>query len=669
MPFIAITSSNTDTTSAFAMDRTILANTQKYAKYGVLKNVEKPANAEHVSIKEIYVVEKEIDPSAWRAILVDSFCQFFPSNTLVLFVTQANSLASATQTIQRAKTSPLINTIIPSTNIYRSNKTPNDDINEGNYMIVDFWNARNMGKMLEFVREFNEMFASIIVVVDEADQGHIKGVKERLSFIHNVEKSAPDSIVKVIFVTATVANLSKSILQVAKANVLKFKTGVVSDIIHNAVVEHQFAEPHSTYVGASWFKNTEDVWCRLIFPKKTTNISKEELANLKIKTLMAKVKAMPERAKELSLFVTSTLTCDHLSLAERLYKSEYNVTVEMNGTNSKNFTTRYVDKYGGISSWDIPYSQIDARADRGDLETYRNSDKKLICSGILSKEDYSMAHVIQAALFMTTDADERIKANVSAEEYRKLEAINNVIMNKLEKPYRRPDDYPDNPRVALIAGHLAGRGITFQNPDIDFTCTSFCFTDTRDAVQRGATNTQRFGRACGMLMDVFARSDKKPILIATEGIMKSALANEAALKEKAEQIQNGTLFSLKDMVTKDEWDQVIKKTGESIKGGQSKSTISNTDEIKKLVDSWWKADSMIGKILKYVYGKGAVLENELKQYIESVGSKNPDELYRHLIRNTKDKQYGLVFMKSCVSKITKIKIRPAAIEYINTLNH
>lgn len=55
--------------------------------------------------------------------------------------------------------------------------------------------------------------------------------------------------------------------------------------------------------------------------------------------------------------------------------------------------------------------------------------------------------------------------------------------------------------------------------------------------------------------------------------------------------------------------------------------------------------------------------------IESVGSKNPDELYRHLIRNTKDKQYGLVFMKSCVSKITKIKIRPAAIEYINTFNH
>lgn len=639
------------------MDTNTFANTQKYAKNSVLKCVENPANSDDVTIKEIYVVEKEHDMSLWRAVLVDSFCQAGKTkkcfeilhekitkqngeNTLVLFVTQANSLASATQTIQRAKASSIMNTIIPSTNIYKSNKIPSDELLDSNYMIVDFWNSRNMGNMLDFVREHKYHFASIIIVIDECEQGHVKGLKERLGFVRNIEKSAPNSIVKVIFVTATVPNLSKSILQITKANELKFKTGVVSEIVNKPVVEHQFAQPHSTYVGASWFKNTPDVWRRLLFPKKTSDMTKDDYITIKEKTVMEQVKALPKSSKELTMFVTSTRTCDHSSLAERLYRSDYNVTVEMNGTNSKNFKVNYVDKFGDISTWNIPYSQIDSKADKGDLETFRNSEKKLVYTGICQKDDYTMSHILQASLFMMTDSEKRIKDNIVPDEFNKLDAISNTIMN-LDKSLRRPNDYPEKPRVALIAGHLAGRGITFQNPHIDFTCTSFCFTDTRDSIQRGATNTQRFGRACGMLSDVFARIDRKPILIATEGIMKDALANEAALQEKAEEIQNGTLFSLKDMVTKDEWDKLLKKTNEELKTSScEKKKVKILAEGEELIDGvsptalkhYFKSKNLlVSKMIRYLYGMDKPIT--FQKFKDGIGYTKSDKQFVNNIQN------------------------------------
>lgn len=606
------------------IDSAILNNTLKYTKDKVIKAVTNPVNNEKLKVKEVYVVgtpQRNMDE--WRAVLIDSYTQSGKTkkcfevltskmdpneNTLVLFVTQANSVASANQTLQRAKVNPDFITKIPQNNIFKSSVVPEDGVPEGNYMIVDFWNSKNMDNMLSFVKSV-KFFDRIIIVIDEAEQGGIKGVKERLGFIRQVEKAAHNTIVNVIFITATIANLSKTILQVAKDNLLKFRYGVVNDIVNKPVVEHHFATPHETYVGASWFKDTPDVWTRLVFPKREADMDKSAYAAVKNKHVMRAIKALPKESKELSLIVTSTRTCDHTKMAERLYRIGYNVTVELNGTNNKNYRVNYIDDSGNISEWNIPFHQIDSKADRGDLSTYRSNTtkRKVVKSGIDCKEDYTMAHVLQASLFMMTNAEDRIKQNVSQDEFCKLECISNMVCN-LDKSQRRPDDYPDNPRVALIAGHLAGRGITIQNPFIDFTCTSLCFTDTKDAIQRGATNTQRFGRACGMLQDTYARPGRKPILIATTGIMQDALANELSLREKAEEIENGTLISLKDLVTKDDWERMVKKTKESMR---TKITIKKRDDQgSEVVDgvsisalkSYFKNNKLlVGKMIRYLY--------------------------------------------------------------------
>lgn len=664
------------------MDPIIINNTKQYIKAYLSHNVSKAIEKDkqdNLIIKKIYIVKKEESSDPWRAILIDSQCQGgktkkcfeilskkiknFDTNTLVLFVTQANSNASVNQVLQRAKNCENIQSIIPSNNIFKSNNIP-DDISDGNYMVADFWNSRNMDNMLTFVKNTNDNWGSIVIVVDEVEQAGLKGVKDRLTFIRNVEKSAPDSIINVIFITATTANLSKCILAVAKANLVKFNTGVVNEIINKRVVEHHYATPHSTYVGASWFQNTPNVWKKMTFAKKSVDMTKDEYTEFKQDEVLAQLKILPDVAKELSLIVTSTRTDDHQRIAERLYRIGYNVTVELNGKFNKNYKVNYINKSGGISTWMIPYSQIDANADNGDLETFWTSSK-IIYSGIEQKEDYTLSHILQAALFMRTSAQDRIKQNVSEEEYNRLDAISNGICN-LHKSLRRPNDYPSTPRVAMVAGHLAGRGITIQNPALDFTCTSFCFTDTKDAVQRGATNTQRFGRACGMLGDVFARKGRQPILIATEGIIKNAVANEMALIEKAEAIENGTQISLKDLISQADWTKIMKKATDSLKTTKYVK-IGDEDEdgvsFSKLKCILEKKTTIVSKMITYLQKANKKLTFvEFKNGIKYSGS---DKQFQNNIDNGRG--IKCIYGKLWINENNYIEMNPNIKKYINQM--
>jgi hypothetical protein len=611
---------------------------------------------------------------SWRAVLVDSFCQAGKTRkcfevlneklrkektkkVLVIFITQANSVAGASQTLQRAALSKDVTEHIPVGNIFKSSAAPRDGVIGGNYMIVDYWNSRNMSNMLDFAKDNRTMFRSVYVIIDECEQGHLKGLKERLSFVQKIEKTMRLAVVKIIFITATVANLSKSVLQ------LKFSSGVVSEIINNPVVEHQFAEPHPSYVGASWFIDTPGVWKRLIFPKREAEQTKEQFNIANNVVLVEAIKALPDAAKELTLIVTSTRTCEHKSLAERLYRSGYNVMVELNGTNFKNYRVHYVDKSGGISLWEVPYKELDAKADQGRLARYRNENKKMVKSGIECKDDYTMSHVLQAALFMMTDAEARIQEHVSDDEFRKLEALGYAI------DARRPEDYPVVPRVALIAGHLAGRGITIQNPQVDFTCTSFCFTDTRDALQRGASNTQRFGRACGHLMDVFARSGRKPILIATEGIMKDALANEAVLREKASAIVNGSLISLSDLVTKADWTRIMKETKDRMKGDERRhrhdpnAVLIDGVSVEALNHYFKSKNLLVGKMIRFLYAQDrAVTFEEFKQ---GIGYEKSDKQFMSNLQSGRslNSRYGKLWAVSS----SNIYINESVKEYLNKL--
>lgn len=516
--------------------------------------------------------------SSWRAVLIDGFTQSsktwkcfevlsnkltHATDTLVLFVTQANSSGSVTQVIHRAQSNAAICGVIPRANIVKSSHAPTAD--GGNRMVVDYWHSSTKKAMLKHVNASSAKWKEIVIAIDETEQGGEKGVKDRLSFVSDVECAAAQGVaIKLVLVTATVANLSKSIAKIA-ASGDGGCGGLVNEIVHSPVVEHHFVEPLDGYVGPSWFSTAKcmdgtPVWTPLAFPKRAKDTNPKDHQQSKDALVYSAIQDMADEAKELSLVVTSVKVDDHKGMvAELLGNCGYNVVVELNCTNDKNYLVHFRDaRFGQLCTWAIPYTAIEALADDGALDAFRTSERKMARSGITHRSHVTLPHMLQAALFMGTDAEVRIKATTSLDEFNKLEAISNALFNTVPRSRQRPPGYPEHaPRVALVAGHIAGRGITIQNPFAAFVCTSFVFVDTKDKAQRGATNAQRFGRACGLLKEAFA-GGRMPKLIATREIMLDAIANEEALREKASRVVNGELVSLKDLIPKKEWDKVVK---------------------------------------------------------------------------------------------------------------
>ena len=585
-----------------------------------------------------------MEKQVWRAALIDAYTQsgktwkcfefiyeklsLETKNNLILFVTQANNTTSASQIIQRASHDSNILKVIPAPNIYRSSRVPLDIKQNENYMLVDFWHSRNMNNMIGFVKNYSKVWKNILIIVDEVDSGSVKGTKERLDFINNVDSISLCSV-KVVFITATLPNLSKSILKVANEITDYRVDGIVHDIVHKSIVEHHFVTPHDNYIGASWFKDTKDangnhIWKKLVFPKKKKDVTYNTYREIKEDIVIGELCKLSQAAKECTLIITSHLTNDQERMAQRLTDIGYNVTVELNGMQKKNYKVTYMTSLDELKIWEIPFSQIE----------------KLVESGKCVLET-ALSYILQAALFMKTRAELRIQKNIDPKEYNNLVSLSDVIC--------RPLDFPKYPRVALIAGNLAGRGITIQNPIIDFVCTSFCICSTTDIIQRGATNAQRFGRSCGMLKEIFSMTNRLPVLIATEGIMQDSLSNEEALRSKAKEYKNGTLVSLKDFITKAEWDEIVNKTKDSLI--RIKSNDVDMGRMEKLINEWYGKNTIIGNVMQYLHKSSHGIDKEkLIDFIESKGSTQPESFYINL--NHKNYGKGLVFERT--KNITRI---------------
>lgn len=548
----------------------------------------------------------------WKAVLVDGLTQSSKTwrcfdvlaskitskdGTLVLFVTQANSTSSVQQVLQRAQNNAQLCDVIKPSNMTRSDATL--IVNNDSRMLVDYWHSTNKNNMIAWVQAAR--WRDVIVVIDETEQGGERGVRNRLAFVSEVEAAARCRV-RLIFVTATVANLSKSIAKIAAIAEIHEEqgdlhvVGVVRDVVFSTCVEHHFVEPHEGYVGPSYFSTAldakgEPVWKRLELPKRQKDATTDQYQRSRDDAAFGEIAKLRPDQLELALIVTSVRVDDHKDTAPALLNRGFNVVVELNGTNEKNYCVHYKHRDdGSVCKWNMPYSLVETLASSGSLETYRNSERKVVKSGITSRSHVTLPHMLQAALFMGTSVENRIKANVSSEEFHKLEAIFGAISGMLPKSRHRPLGYPeDAPKVALVAGHLAGRGITIQNPAIDFVCTAFVLTDSNEKTQRGATNAQRFGRACGMLKDAFTQ--RPPVMLATGSIMRDALANEAALCEKARRLDTGELIAIRDLIPKSEWERVVKATQEKLK--VQKMPIAN-----KLNDKDTKTKQLINEYMK-----------------------------------------------------------------------
>ena len=495
----------------------------------------------------------------WKTFeLITRVFQSATGNVCAIFITQANSVSSVAQLISRLRGDQGVTAHVPSSNIQRVTDMSNDVC--GHRIMVDFWNAKQMKRVIEYIEKCANI-QSLCLVIDECDQGGKVGTFARIDFIQRLEQALPSHVdMRLCLVTATIANLSKSICYAALESNTSTTSVLMQTLLWSDTVLHVTVPVAKQYIGPSWFKENAAQWIPLPKPPKT--IAKDDQGENKTKknksnttdhqAVLHALHNVPNDKRELCLYVTSTEKEAHTKTANMLLNAGvFNVIVILNSDsgNMRNYTVKYVSQAndGKLRKWAIPYQSIETLADQGHFKS----------AGLKTRHDIVLPAVLQASLFMGLEGEagsavqQRIMHNtVRQGSYDELSRLSQWICKT------RPGDYPTCPRVALVAGHIAGRGMTLQHPKYDFLCTSYVFIDTQDSAQRGASNAQRFGRACGMFGDVYERNpERKPILIATPKILEAALCNELAIENKA----NETRISLASLVTKLEWDVFTKE--------------------------------------------------------------------------------------------------------------
>jgi hypothetical protein len=440
-------------------------------------------------------------------------------NTLVLFITQFNNSLVANQTFQRSISDKDITDVFDKENILKCENIKTKDFVIGeNVMIVGFWHSRNMKSMLKAVRQ-NTWF-NILIVIDEADQGGNEGFKGRMKFIDSVYRNN-NGFIKIIFITATIVNLSfemeNFITKNRKYNYVKTIRFISS---FDSPIEFYFVDPPKDYISPMWL--IENAWEELI-------LTEEDLDD----SIINYISKFPIEKKKLTLYIASVVKDDHdLSSFSLLEKEDYNVCVIMNSNNPGKYVVKYKNTKGEIKDWIFNFAKMNKYADEGLFEPVINS-----------RNDYTLSHILHSIIYKKKDIT---CDGVEKKKLLKMTKYINII---------KPSDFPEDPITAIIAGIIAGRGISIQNQAINFVCSSYIFIETYSNSQAGAINAQKIGRACGLLLEYINKSNTTPTLLTSKKAMIETLASMEAIKFA----KNKNNVSLGDLVSKDEWKNIISR--------------------------------------------------------------------------------------------------------------
>ena len=216
--------------------------------------------------------------------------------------------------------------------------------------------------------------------------------------------------------------------------------------------------------------------------------------------------------------------------------------------------------------------------------------------------------------------------------------------------------------VVTIGKDLIARGISYVSEDtVDLlTATTMIYKPGMSMHAVGICQT--IGRITGCAMPQLQRRLYAPQDV-IDTYKRYNSNQEAYIKQIAYENGKMTKDTINDMQF-DKYSRHIDRAKLNLKM-HYKIPEQKTDQerMRELINLWWNADSIIGKILKFVYeSNDGVTENELKSFIANIGSKNEEQMYHHLTTN--GKEYKHVFERNS-DNVTKI--RGAAKEYISTI--
>lgn len=209
--------------------------------------------------------------------------------------------------------------------------------------------------------------------------------------------------------------------------------------------------------------------------------------------------------------------------------------------------------------------------------------------------------------------------------------------------------------VVTIGKDLISRGISYVSEDAYEPLTATTMIYKPGTTMHSVGITQTIGRITGCAMPTLKRR-----LYAPKDVIDTYNAYNRNQEAYIAQIEKDT------KLTKD---VIANMTFETFKRNIDRSKLKlkmnmvqdrghsvaedDIDTMKRLIDMWWNANTIIGKILKFVYeSETGVSEGQLMAFIQTTGSRDPYQMYIHLTRD--DKEYKHVFKRDA-DNVTDLK--------------
>lgn len=247
--------------------------------------------------------------------------------------------------------------------------------------------------------------------------------------------------------------------------------------------------------------------------------------------------------------------------------------------------------------------------------------------------------------------------NISFKKNNKFFVIKNITIRKF---YSICKNMGEN-CVITIGKDLISRGISYVSEDTHEPLTATTMIYKPGMTMHAVGICQTIGRITGCAMPSLKRR-----LYAPKDVIETYITynkNQEAYIKKMESEVKLTKEIIDEMIF-EKFSRHIDRIKLKLKMNMEKiSDNLESERMKHLINIWWNADTLIGKILKFVYeNEIGVSEHELKTFIKKCGSENVDELFNELIRQKRGHAY--VFERTS-NKITKL--RKEASDYIKQL--
>lgn len=198
--------------------------------------------------------------------------------------------------------------------------------------------------------------------------------------------------------------------------------------------------------------------------------------------------------------------------------------------------------------------------------------------------------------------------------------------------------------VVTIGKDLICRGISYVGEDTINPITATTMIYKPGTTMNAVSICQTLGRVTGCAMPTLERTVYAPKDVIDTYIKYNR--NQELYIDKITKTKTNILT--KDIInemTFEKYKRNIDRPRLNLKMNMSEVVNCNTERMKELVDMWLGANTIIGKVLNFVYHQNDVSEQELKSFIQSIGSSNIQAHYDECVRGG-ERGYNSVFTRS-----------------------